>query len=666
MSKADTLLREVRRIAASARPDDDSDRVLLARFTASRDEQAFAELVRRHGPMVLGVCHRVLRHVADADDAFQAAFLILVRRAADVRDPDRLGPWLFGVAWRTANKLRATRRSACPLPDDVPNRQTAASDWPAELDAAIAGLSDKYRHPVVLCHLQGLTLAEAARKLGCPAATVATRLFRARTTLRRRLTALGLSVPVALATGTTLHLPAGLAAATQDMAAGRSFSPAAARLADCVFRSLLMTKVRWAATATAICLTTVGVLCFRAGGQEPPAKPLVTSTVPPVTAAAPPPTAGEAPATVQTANFRVSAPSARIARLIADAAERARRDTAVTWLGREQPTRSEWCRINVSLGQGSVGATTFDFEAGRVKAEMHTEGTLDRLLADVIPHEVAHVVMADHFRKPLPRWADEGIALLNESDEERTRHVQLAAEVANEGHLIQVKVLVVSPDYPAGDVTGFFAESYLLTRVLVDRTDRPTFLNFIASGMKGDWEAAARKFYGASLDDLEREMLDKLRAERKARGTPAADPVKTAPVFAAATADATGTITIFQPTYTYEPVTTMVQREAPAAGNPIQRVYYEPVTSYWLRVGAVNPRPYPRGLLRAVDVRGKSIPQADLVAALKDKTRPVLLVADGDRLDPVYADLLKPETLVLIIPVMKAAPAPPPTARPGM
>src|SRR3954471_7660640 len=133
MPKPDTVLREVRRFVAAARPITDSDRALVERFAESRDERAFAELVRRHGPMVLGVCRRVLRHAADADDAFQATFLILVRRAPVLRDPDRLGAWLFGVAWRTANNLRASRRPGPPLPDDVPAHEPATpSDWPVE------------------------------------------------------------------------------------------------------------------------------------------------------------------------------------------------------------------------------------------------------------------------------------------------------------------------------------------------------------------------------------------------------------------------------------------------------------------------------------------------------------------------------------------------------
>ena len=123
MPGLNTVLREVRRFIDAARPGADSDRELLTHFARTRDERSFAELVHRHGPMVLGVCRRVLRHTADAEDACQAMFLVLVRRAAQVRDPDRLGSWLFGVAWRTANKLRLSRRNDVSLPDDLPESE---------------------------------------------------------------------------------------------------------------------------------------------------------------------------------------------------------------------------------------------------------------------------------------------------------------------------------------------------------------------------------------------------------------------------------------------------------------------------------------------------------------------------------------------------------------
>ena len=664
MPTSDRVLREVRRLAAAARVEDESDRALVARFAGSRDEAAFAALVKRHGPMVLGVCRRVLRNAADADDAFQATFIILVRRAAVIRDPDRLGAWLFGVAWRTANKLRACRRPGSPLPDDVPQPDGPASDWPVELDAAIARLPEKYRSPVVLCHLQGLSTAEAARRLGCPPATLTTRLFRARNTLRRRLTALGLSVPVALTAGSVLHVPSALAEAAQAMAAGRSIPPAAARLADGVFRSLLMTRIRWAATAAAVCLTGVGVLGFRAGGQEPAAAFNPPPTAPAV--AAPPPAvpAGDQPATIKTTNFHVTAPSQRVARLVADAAERAREETAFKWLGRKQPDRPQPCPVHVTVtASGAVGATVFDFEGGKVTAQMRVEGPLDRLLADVIPHEVTHLVIADFFRTPLPRWADEGIALLSESEEERSRHAQLAARAANEGHLIQVKALMAAREYPR-EVAAFFGESYLLTRLLVNRKDAATFLNFVRVGMKGDWEAAAKEFYAASLDDLERELLDRLKAERKALGAAPAAAPKAPPVFATATADASGAVTVFAPSHSFEPVTSMVKRETEGPGGIGKKYHYEPVTSYWLRPGAVTPRVYPRGLVRAMDPRGKDVDEAAMVAALKGKTVAVVVGTETGTVDKAFADLLKPDTLILIVPAMQAAPMPPPVVAP--
>src|SRR5262245_51514358 len=250
------VVQEIRRFIAAARPDDSPDRALLDRFCRHSDERAFAELVRRHGPMVLGVCRRVLRHSADADDAFQATFLILVRKASAIHDADRLGSWLYGVSWRVANKQRISRPRGLPLPDELPAR-SADRDWPVELDAAIARLPEKYRTPVVLCHLQGFSPSEVASRLGCAPATVVTRLFRAREALRRRLTALGLAIPAVLVTGSVVGVPYSLASAVGEMAAGKAISPAATRLADGILRSLLMTKIRWAATAAAVCLGVV-------------------------------------------------------------------------------------------------------------------------------------------------------------------------------------------------------------------------------------------------------------------------------------------------------------------------------------------------------------------------------------------------------------------------
>src|SRR5262245_13139269 len=449
------LLRQVRRFIDTARPDHDSDRALVERFARTRCDRAFAELVARHGPMVLGVCRRMLRHSADADDAFQATFLILVRKARSVRDPDRLGSWLFGVAWRTANKLRSARRPGCALPDDLPcPNAIATADWPVELDDAIARLPEKYRSAVVLCHLQGLSPAQVAERLGCPPATIATRLFRAREKLRRRLTALGLAVPPALVAGSALHVPSALASAVREMAAGRTVPLVAARLADGVLRSLIVSKLRWAATAAVVCLAGVGLFGFRAGGQEPardsmppPVSPVVEpgGLAPPV---AIPEERADSPTTHKSDNFKITAPSARIARLVADAAERVRKEQAVAWLGKELPRWDPPWPMTVTLSQGSGGASSFDFSGARVDGHIRVEGALDRLLADVVPHEVTHCVLAEYFRAPVPRWADEGVAILSESEEEQARYQKLAQDAVKTGDLIQTKALFKMKEYP--------------------------------------------------------------------------------------------------------------------------------------------------------------------------------------------------------------------------
>src|SRR5262249_46303940 len=145
------------------------------------------------------------------------------------------------------------------------------------------------------------------------------------------------------------------------------------------------------------------------------------------------------PTTHKSANFKVTAPSARIARLVADAAERARKEQAVAWLGKELPKWDPPWPMTATLSQGSGGAGSFDCSGAGVDRRIRVEGALDRLLADVVPHEVTHCVLAECFRAPVPRWADEGIALLSESEEERARYQKLAQEAGKTGDLIQTK-----------------------------------------------------------------------------------------------------------------------------------------------------------------------------------------------------------------------------------
>ena len=160
--------------------EDATDGQLLRQFLAQRDESAFVALVRRHGPMMLGVCRRILGNATDADDAFQAAFLVLVRNAPALASRSVLGDWLHGVARRTALKAReaAARRRIKEQTGARPAVQAeeVRNDWLPLLDEAVHCLPEKYRLPIVLCDLEGKTRQEAANQLAWPEGTVAGRL----------------------------------------------------------------------------------------------------------------------------------------------------------------------------------------------------------------------------------------------------------------------------------------------------------------------------------------------------------------------------------------------------------------------------------------------------------------------------------------------------------
>src|SRR5437879_3635968 len=172
-----------------------TDAQLLACYLERRDEAAFAAIVRRHGPLVMGVCRRILGNCHDADDAFQATFLVLIRKAASISQRELLANWLYGVAQITARKARATaarirtrERQVADLPE--PATSQPASCW-AELvpllDHELGRLPDVYRVPIILCDLQGKSRKEAAGQLDCPEGTVSSRLARGRKLLARRL-----------------------------------------------------------------------------------------------------------------------------------------------------------------------------------------------------------------------------------------------------------------------------------------------------------------------------------------------------------------------------------------------------------------------------------------------------------------------------------------------
>ncbi|MBN9521999.1 sigma-70 family RNA polymerase sigma factor [bacterium] len=235
-------------------PDPRPDGALLGAFLTDRDEAAFAELVRRHGPLVLAACRRLLPDPTDAEDAFQAAFLVLVRRARRLTSSPALGPWLYRVAAWTARNVRRrnARRLArtAPLPDAVPAPPTSLV--PAlDLDAALLALPEKYRTPLVLCHLQGWSRRDAAARLGCPEGTLSALLARGLVKLRGRLG--GYDPAAVLAVGLTAVPPALSASTVTAATATRAaVAPAVAELADGVLRMFWVQKATVAAAGLAV------------------------------------------------------------------------------------------------------------------------------------------------------------------------------------------------------------------------------------------------------------------------------------------------------------------------------------------------------------------------------------------------------------------------------
>jgi len=245
-----------------------ADGELLAAFVAGPSEDAFAELVRRHGPLVWSACRRLLPDPTDAEDAFQATFLILVRRARGLTSAPALGPWLHQVAALTARGIRRknARRLAhrAVLTDHVRDpARPADADLKADLDAALLALPAHYRDPIILCHLQGFSRREAAERLGCPEGTLSAWLNRGLEKLRHRLRGLN---PTPIMTVATAGVPAALTTSTARAAVATAVAaagapPTVSLLVEGVIHMFWIKK----ATAAAFALSAVFALGIGAG-----------------------------------------------------------------------------------------------------------------------------------------------------------------------------------------------------------------------------------------------------------------------------------------------------------------------------------------------------------------------------------------------------------------
>jgi len=207
------FIRRLRGDIATARSGGLSDAQLLDRWLAQRDQAAFEVLLWRHGPMILGVCRRVLHNDADVEDAFQAAFLLLVRKGAAIRRRDSVAAWLYQTAYPRRSPSARPRPQAQRLRETVGVERLGADDSDASLwqdvrpilDDEINRLPEKYRIPFIRCYLEGCTNEEAAVEMGCPVGTIHSRLAWARERLRSRLTRRGVTLAGAGLTALLAH-----------------------------------------------------------------------------------------------------------------------------------------------------------------------------------------------------------------------------------------------------------------------------------------------------------------------------------------------------------------------------------------------------------------------------------------------------------------------------
>jgi RNA polymerase sigma factor (sigma-70 family) len=316
------VLHHLRGLALAEHGGGSSDRDLLDRFVRQHDEAAFTALVRRHGPMVFSVCRRILRNSHDAEDACQAAFLVLARKAAAVRNQDSVGSFLHGVAYRVAVRLLrdVARRQGRERPmEDLPQRDSADVTWRevrSILDAELHRLPARFQAPLLLCYLEGKTRDEAAQELGWSLGTLRGRLDRGREMLRARLARRGLGLSAALfatllgqqaAQALPPILEINLIKAVLYGAAGQA--PPSARvaaLAAGVTKAMSMTKVKIAATVVvAASLLGLGTMLRTGAGLQ--AQPLGAGVARHAVADAPEPAAAQSRA--PSANARNQAES---------------------------------------------------------------------------------------------------------------------------------------------------------------------------------------------------------------------------------------------------------------------------------------------------------------------------------------------------------------------
>lgn len=220
----------------------------------------------------------------------------------------------------------------------------------------------------------------------------------------------------------------------------------------------------------------------------------------------------------RSANFVIQTEDPQLAARIAATAEQNRKDLAVAWLGKEMPDWSAPCVMNVRVGEnlGAGGATTFVFDRGEVFGwRMSIQGSQERILDSVLPHEITHMIFASHFRQPLPRWADEGAATSVEHASERAKHHRMLEQFLRSGRGIAFNRLFAMTEYPP-DVMPLYAQGHALVEYLIQQGGRRKFVAYLEDALQsGQWVEATRRHYGsASLGELQNTWLTWVREGR--------------------------------------------------------------------------------------------------------------------------------------------------------
>ena len=220
----------------------------------------------------------------------------------------------------------------------------------------------------------------------------------------------------------------------------------------------------------------------------------------------------------RTTNFTVAAPTPALAKEIGDAAEKFRKELAIEWLGEEMPAWSKRCPIKarVSRRLGAGGATSFLFDQGEVYGwQMNIQGSRIRILDSVLPHEITHTIFASHFRRPLPRWADEGACTTVEDKSEIAKQERMLIEFLQTRRAIPFSQMLTMKEYPK-DIMPLYAQGHSVTNYLIQRRGRTAFLEFLAVGMKEEnWRNTVEKHYGyENILEMQNDWLKWVREGR--------------------------------------------------------------------------------------------------------------------------------------------------------